>query len=45
MVQISADNVLFYRFKYNLNALSHDCAIGLIEKVLDRGVNVKEVIL
>ncbi|XP_059143732.1 ribonuclease H2 subunit A-like [Physella acuta] len=31
------------RYKYNLNALSHDCAIGLIKRVLERGVNVTEV--
>ncbi|KAH9488033.1 Ribonuclease H2 subunit A [Bulinus truncatus] len=31
------------REKYNLNALSHDCAIRLIKKALDRGVNVTEV--
>lgn len=36
-------NSMLRRFKYNLNALSHDCAIGLIQKVLDRGVNIKEV--
>jgi len=33
----------FFRSKYNLNALSHDCAIGLINKVLEKGVNVAEV--
>jgi len=32
-----------FRSKYNLNALSHDCAIGLIEKVLAQGVKVAEV--
>ncbi|CAG5130871.1 unnamed protein product [Candidula unifasciata] len=31
------------REKYNLNALSHDCAIGLINTALERGVNVTEV--
>lgn len=31
------------REKYNLNALSHDCAIGLIRKALERGVKVTEV--
>ena len=33
----------FFRSKYNLNALSHDTAIGLIQTVIDKGVNVKEV--
>lgn len=31
------------RCKYNLNELSHDTAIGLIEKVLAKEVNLKEV--
>ncbi|KAI8774570.1 ribonuclease H2 subunit A [Biomphalaria glabrata] len=31
------------REKYNLNALSHDCAIRLIQQALNRGVNVSEV--
>ncbi|GFO25809.1 ribonuclease [Plakobranchus ocellatus] len=31
------------RDKYNLNALSHDCAIRLVKTALDRGVNVTEV--
>ncbi|KAJ8316829.1 hypothetical protein KUTeg_004733 [Tegillarca granosa] len=37
-------NSMLRRTKYNLNALSHDCAIGLIQKALDRGVNVREKI-
>jgi ribonuclease HII len=32
-----------YRNKYNLNWISHDAAIGLIRKVLAKGVNVTEV--
>ena len=35
--------VSFIRCKYNLNELSHDTAIGLIEKVLAKEVNLKEV--
>ncbi|XP_063305651.1 ribonuclease H2 subunit A [Pelobates fuscus] len=31
------------RAKYNLNALSHDTAIGLIQHALDTGVQLKEV--
>ena len=31
------------RTKYNLNALSHDTAIGLIRKVLADGVNLTQV--
>ncbi|NP_989146.1 ribonuclease H2 subunit A [Xenopus tropicalis] len=33
------------RAKYNLNALSHDTAIGLIQFALDAGVQLKEVFL
>jgi ribonuclease H2 subunit A len=29
--------------KYNLNAISHDAALGLVRSALDAGVNVKEV--
>ncbi|XP_060597317.1 ribonuclease H2 subunit A-like [Ruditapes philippinarum] len=36
-------NSMLRRSKYNLNALSHDCAIGLIQRVLDQGVNVAEI--
>ena len=38
-------SVLFivFRAKYNLNALSHDTAIGLVKTALERGVNVTEV--
>ena len=35
--------IFLCRSKYNLNAMSHDTAIGLIQKVLDHGVNLKEV--
>ena len=34
---------LDFRAKYNLNALSHDSAIGLVKMALERGVNVTEV--
>lgn len=34
---------MFKRAKYNLNWLSHDCAIALIERCLADGVNVTEV--
>lgn len=33
----------FVRTKYNLNALSHDTAIGLVQYALDNGVQLKEV--
>lgn len=33
----------FARTKYNLNALSHDTAIGLVQHALDCGVQLKEV--
>jgi ribonuclease H2 subunit A len=36
-------NSMLKRSKYNLNQLSHDTAIGLIHKVLDSGVDLKEV--
>ncbi|KAM4603626.1 ribonuclease H2 subunit A isoform 1-T2 [Polymixia lowei] len=34
---------MLQRTKYNLNALSHDAAIGLVQYALDRGVQLKEV--
>lgn len=34
---------LFFRTKYNLNSLSHDTAIGLVQFALDSGVQLKEV--
>ncbi|XP_037830840.1 ribonuclease H2 subunit A isoform X2 [Kryptolebias marmoratus] len=34
---------MLQRTKYNLNALSHDTAIGLIQFALDSGVQLKEV--
>ena len=33
------------RAKYNLNAIAHDTTIALIRNVLDKGVNLKEVLL
>ena len=33
----------FYRQKYNLNSISHDCAIRLIKRALEKGVKVTEV--
>ncbi|GIY42827.1 ribonuclease H2 subunit A [Caerostris darwini] len=36
-------NSMLKRSKYNLNALSHDSAIGLIKKALELGVNIAEV--
>lgn len=33
----------FARTKYNLNSLSHDTAIGLVQYALDNGVQLKEV--
>lgn len=34
---------MLQRSKYNLNALSHDTAIGLVQYALDSGVQLKEV--
>ncbi|KAK9540085.1 hypothetical protein VZT92_002555 [Zoarces viviparus] len=34
---------MLQRTKYNLNALSHDTAIGLVQYALDSGVQLKEV--
>ncbi|XP_067829133.1 ribonuclease H2 subunit A isoform X2 [Heptranchias perlo] len=46
-LQVLSPNVIStsmqQRTKYNLNALSHDAAIGLIQYTLDSGVRVKEV--
>ncbi|CAH1782497.1 unnamed protein product, partial [Owenia fusiformis] len=36
-------NGMLRRCKYNLNAISHDTAIGLVQKAIEKGVNVKEV--
>lgn len=36
-------NSMLKRSKYNLNELSHDTAIGLIRRVKDAGVLIKEV--
>lgn len=36
-------NSMLKRSKYNLNELSHDTAIGLIRRVKDAGILVKEV--
>ena len=33
------------RAKYNLNAMAHDTTIDLIRRVLDKGVNLKEVFI
>ncbi|CAG0892605.1 unnamed protein product [Cyprideis torosa] len=38
-------NGMLRRAKYNLNSMSHDTAIGLIQTALDRGVQVTEVFL
>uniref|UniRef100_A0A8D8YZG3 Ribonuclease n=1 Tax=Cacopsylla melanoneura TaxID=428564 RepID=A0A8D8YZG3_9HEMI len=47
MVEIISPNVIcnsmLRRQKYSLNEVSHDSAIGLIRKVIDAGVNVREV--
>lgn len=29
--------------KYNLNSISHDAAIGLVQKAIDRGINIAEI--
>jgi ribonuclease H2 subunit A len=36
-------NSMLKRSKYNLNELSHDTAIGLIKRVQDSGVLIKEI--
>eukprot|EP00112_Aurelia_sp_Birch-Aquarium-sp1_P026150 Seg909.14 transcript_id=Seg909.14/GoldUCD/mRNA.D3Y31 product="Ribonuclease H2 subunit A" protein_id=Seg909.14/GoldUCD/D3Y31 len=36
-------NKMLQRTKYSLNAVSHDSAIGLVKRALERGVNVKEL--
>jgi ribonuclease H2 subunit A len=36
-------NSMLARCKYNLNALSHDSAIGLVKCCLDNGVNITEL--
>ncbi|RWS29745.1 ribonuclease H2 subunit A-like protein [Leptotrombidium deliense] len=40
---VTISNSMLKRCKYNLNALSHDTAMGLISKVIESGVRVKEV--
>lgn len=34
----------FFRNKYNLNAISHDTAFEMIQRALDAGANIKEVL-
>ena len=34
---------LVIRTKYNLNSISHDSAAGLINKLLQRNINITEV--
>eukprot|EP00795_Rhopilema_esculentum_P012371 gene12371-3027_t len=36
-------NMLIFRTKYSLNAISHDSAIALVKRALEKGVNVKEL--
>jgi len=36
-------NAMLRRFKYNLNEMSHDTAISMIKRALERGANIKEV--
>ena len=36
-----SEGMLRKHAKYNLNAMSHDAAIGLVRKVLDRGINLR----
>lgn len=36
-------NYMLQRTKYSLNAISHDSAIGLVKKALERGVQVTEL--
>jgi len=47
MIDVIAPNVIsnnmLQRAKYNLNAISHDSAIGLIKAAINNGVGVKEV--
>ncbi|XP_053211040.1 ribonuclease H2 subunit A-like [Panonychus citri] len=40
---VTISNSMFKRTKYNLNSLSHDTAMGLIQRAIDEGVNVEEV--
>ncbi len=36
-------SALFFRAKYNLNEISHDTAIQLLQRALEKGVPIKEV--